>query len=104
MGDKDRIAPGSGQCLGLKRAQKLGISAGMAAKIIVGSVRHLFDVSEALSAGAHIVTVPPPIFRAMLRHPRTEETIREFNAAWAAAKPSPGGATETRPGGGEGRK
>lgn len=77
---------------------------GMAAKIIVGSVRHLFDVSEALSAGAHIVTVPPPIFRAMLRHPRTEETIREFNAAWAAAKPSPGGATETRPGGGEGRK
>lgn len=59
---------------------------GLAAKIIVGSVRHLFDVSEALSAGAHIVTVPPPIFRAMLRHPRTEETIREFNTAWAAAK------------------
>jgi transaldolase len=58
----------------------------LAAKIIVGSVRHLFDVSEALSAGAHIVTVPPPIFRAMLKHPRTEETIREFNTAWAAAK------------------
>jgi len=59
---------------------------GMSAKIIVGSVRHLHDVSEALSAGAHIVTVPPPIFRAMLKHPRTEETIREFNTAWAAAK------------------
>ena len=58
----------------------------LAAKIIVGSVRHLHDVSEALSAGAHIVTVPPPIFRAMLKHPRTEETIREFNSAWAAAK------------------
>lgn len=67
---------------------------GLAAKIIVGSVRHLHDVSEALSAGAHIVTVPPPIFRAMLRHPRTEETIREFNSAWAASRagspPGPG--------------
>lgn len=59
---------------------------GLAARIIVGSVRHLYDVSEALSAGAHIVTVPPPIFRAMLRHPRTEETIREFNTAWAASR------------------
>jgi len=59
----------------------------MSAKIIVGSVRHLYDVSESLSAGAHVVTVPPPIFRAMLRHPRTEETIREFNTAWAAARP-----------------
>jgi transaldolase len=60
---------------------------GLATRIIVGSVRHLHDVSEALSAGAHVVTVPPPIFRAMLRHPRTEETIREFNAAWASARP-----------------
>lgn len=59
---------------------------GLTARIIVGSVRHLHDVSEALSAGAHIVTVPPPIFRAMLRHPRTEETIREFNSAWAASR------------------
>lgn len=59
---------------------------GLGARIIVGSVRHLYDVSEALSAGAHVVTVPPPIFRAMLRHPRTEETIREFNSAWAASR------------------
>jgi transaldolase len=58
----------------------------LATRLIVGSVRHLHDVSEALSAGAHIVTVPPPILRAMLRHPRTEETIREFNAAWAASR------------------
>lgn len=58
----------------------------LSAKIIVGSVRHLHDVSQALTAGAHIVTVPPPIFRAMLKHPRTEETIREFNSAWAASR------------------
>lgn len=66
---------------------------GLAARLIVGSVRHLYDVSEALSAGAHVVTVPPPIFRAMLRHPRTEETIREFNSAWAASR----GASATLP-------
>lgn len=52
-------------------------------KIIVGSVRHLMDVNESLEAGAHIVTVPPAILRKMLRNPRTDETIREFNTAWA---------------------
>ena len=53
------------------------------ARIIVGSIRHLADVNEALGAGAHVVTVPPPILRRMLHNPKTEETIREFNAAWA---------------------
>lgn len=56
----------------------------LAAKIIIGSVRHLMDVNEALFAGAHVVTVPPPILRKMLSNPKTDETIREFNTAWAA--------------------
>ncbi|WP_437553917.1 transaldolase family protein [Sorangium sp. So ce367] len=54
----------------------------LGAEIIVGSIRHLMDVNEALDAGAHIVTVPPAILRKMLHNPKTEETIREFNAAW----------------------
>jgi transaldolase len=53
------------------------------AKIIVGSIRHLMDVNEALQNGAHIVTVTPPVLRKMLWNPRTDETIREFNTAWA---------------------
>src|SRR5690606_19303317 len=53
----------------------------LASQIIVGSIRHLMDVNEALQAGAHIVTVTPPILRKMLWNPRTEETIREFNTA-----------------------
>ena len=57
---------------------------GLPSRIIVGSVRQAIDVTEALSAGAHIVTVPPKILRAMLFNPRTTETIREFNDAWAA--------------------
>jgi transaldolase len=55
----------------------------LASKIIVGSVRHLMDVNEALQCGAHILTVPPAILRKMLWNPRTDETIREFNTAWA---------------------
>jgi transaldolase len=56
----------------------------LSAKIIVGSIRHLMDANEALQDGAHIVTVPPTILRKMLHNPKTDETIREFNAAWAA--------------------
>jgi len=52
------------------------------AKIIVGSVRHMMDVNEALEAGAHVPTVTPPILRKMVWHPRTIETINEFNDAW----------------------
>lgn len=55
----------------------------LASQIIVGSIRHLMDVNEALQAGAHILTVTPPILRKMLWNPRTDETIREFNTAWA---------------------
>jgi transaldolase len=51
-------------------------------KIIVGSMRHLMDVNEALEAGAHIPTVTPPILRKMVWNPRTIETISEFNSAW----------------------
>jgi transaldolase len=51
-------------------------------KIIVGSMRHLMDVNEALECGAHIPTVTPPILRKMIWNPRTIETINEFNTAW----------------------
>jgi transaldolase len=56
---------------------------GLGSKIIVGSIRHMMDVNEALECGAHIVTVPPAILKKMLWNPRTDETIREFNTAWA---------------------
>lgn len=55
---------------------------GLASKIIVGSMRHLMDVNEALESGAHVPTVTPPILRKMVWNPRTIETIAEFNNAW----------------------
>jgi transaldolase len=51
-------------------------------RIIVGSMRHMMDVNEALEAGAHVPTVVPPILRKMVWNPRTIETIAEFNNAW----------------------
>src|SRR6516165_4771009 len=57
---------------------------GLASKIIVGSMRHLMDVNEALECGAHVPTVTPPILRKMVWNPRTIETISEFNTAWRA--------------------
>ena len=55
---------------------------GLKAKIIVGSMRHMMDVNEALECGAHVPTITPPILRKMVWNPRTETTIEEFNSAW----------------------
>lgn len=54
----------------------------LAARILVGSVRQMIDVNDAIRDGAHVVTVPPPILRKMLWNPRTESTIQEFSEAW----------------------
>jgi transaldolase len=62
---------------------------GLPSKIIVGSMRHLMDVNEALECGAHVPTVTPPILRKMVWNPRTIETINEFNDAWRK-RPAPG--------------
>lgn len=47
-------------------------------EIIVGSIRHIHDVNEALIAGADIVTVPPKFFRQMVSHPKTDEAVHQF--------------------------
>lgn len=51
---------------------------GVQAEIIVGSIRHIYDVNEAFSAGAHIVTVPPKFFPQLTQHPKTTEAVNQF--------------------------
>lgn len=51
---------------------------GAKSEIIVGSIRHLMDVNEAMLAGAHIVTIPPQFFPPMCRHPKTDEVVTQF--------------------------
>lgn len=47
-------------------------------QLIVGSIRHPSDIVEAIDAGVDVVTAPPAIWRKMLHHPRTEQTLEEF--------------------------
>lgn len=51
----------------------------LATKIIVGSIRNPSDITEAMEAGADIVTIPPKVLYAALFHPKSEETRREFD-------------------------
>jgi transaldolase len=60
---------------------------GAPSRIIVGSIRQMIDVNEAVQAGADIVTVPAQFFPLMARHPKTDEAVQQFVrdfAAWSA--------------------
>ncbi len=50
------------------------------AEIIVGSIRHIADINEAVQAGADILTVPPKFFPQMCGHPKTDEAVQQFVA------------------------
>ena len=56
---------------------------GFTTRIIAGSIRKPRDVYECFSTGAHIVTISPKILEQMPFHPKTEETIKEFDKAWS---------------------
>jgi transaldolase len=47
-------------------------------EIIVGSIRQMIDVGEAIQAGADIVTVPPKFFPQLCAHPKTDEAVQQF--------------------------
>jgi len=47
-------------------------------EIIVGSIRHIADINEALQSGADIITVPPKFFPQMCAHPKTDEAVNQF--------------------------
>jgi transaldolase len=64
-------------------------------KIIVGSIRKPEDVNEAAVAGAHITTIPYKILVQMPFHPKTEETIKEFDQAWQEFKKSEASTCDT---------
>lgn len=52
-------------------------------EIIAGSIRTIWDIRDALLAGAHIVTVPPkffPEFPKMAQHFKTDEVVQQFLA------------------------
>lgn len=48
------------------------------AEIIVGSIRHARDISDAQQAGAHIVTASMKFFETMASHPQTTKSVDGF--------------------------
>jgi len=47
-------------------------------EIIVGSIRTVTDIRDAVLAGAHIVTIPPKFFQDMASHYKTDEVVKQF--------------------------
>ena len=62
----------------IKKLRKLLDDFGLPAKIIAASTREILNVTEWLSAGAHIVTVLPQFLDGMIVHPYSKETVQMF--------------------------
>ncbi|MEM3401722.1 MAG: transaldolase family protein [Candidatus Hadarchaeales archaeon] len=67
----------------IRESKQIIEEGGFKTRIIVGSIRKPEDVAEAAVAGAHIITIPYKILKQMVYHPKTEETIAEFDRCWA---------------------
>lgn len=52
-------------------------------EIIVGSIRQMIDINEAIQAGADIVTVPPKFLPLLCAHPKTDEAVAQFVSDFA---------------------
>lgn len=55
-------------------------------ELIVGSIRTVGNVLDAVNAGAHIITIPPPILTKMLMHRFSLETVKQFEEAHGKLK------------------
>ena len=51
-------------------------------KIITGSIRNPSDILDAVIAGTHIVTITPPVFENMIKHPKSDEFVNQSQKAW----------------------
>ena len=74
---------------------------GLAAEVLVASIRHPRHVTGAALAGAHIATVPIKVLRQMVHHPLTDSGIVRFREDWQKAQaigqaPATAGAAPSR--------
>lgn len=51
-------------------------------QILVASVRHPVHVLEAAKIGADVMTAPPSVIRALVKHPLTDNGLKAFLADW----------------------
>jgi len=53
---------------------------GIKTEVIAASIRNARQIRQMAEAGAHIATIPFPVIRGMLQHPKTVEGIKSFSA------------------------
>ncbi len=51
-------------------------------EVLVASIRSVGHVIEAAKLGAHVVTIPPSVLRALYHHPLTDKGLAAFLADW----------------------
>jgi transaldolase len=51
--------------------------------ILAASIRNAAHVRDAAIAGADCATIPPDVFKALIKHPLTERGLDQFLADWA---------------------
>lgn len=62
---------------------------GMAAEVIVSSVRHPMHVVEAAKIGAHIAPIPCNVIQSLVRHPLTDIGLKQVLADWEKVPEKP---------------
>lgn len=55
-------------------------------KVIAASIRHPLHVTQAALLGCDIATIPPDVFRKMVKHPLTDRGIESFKNDWEKAQ------------------
>lgn len=58
----------------------------LSSKVIVGSIRNAWQVEQAFSLGADIVTIPPKLLKEWMHTQRGAETADQFNQAYREVK------------------
>jgi TalC/MipB family fructose-6-phosphate aldolase len=72
--------------------QRIGDMAGLlsrqgsGSRLLVASLKSAGDVVEAALRGAHDVSAPPAVIRALAEDPLSQDAVRQFNADWERAQ------------------
>jgi transaldolase len=56
---------------------------GFETKILAASIRTVNHVRDAAKIGADVVTMPPSVIKALIKHPLTDKGLEAFLADWA---------------------
>lgn len=53
-------------------------------EVLVASVRHPMHIVDSAKMGAHVMTAPPSVIKALVKHPLTDKGLEQFLKDWEA--------------------